>query len=116
VFGDLCYLQTADSRWELTDANAAAAGAGDSRNLLGICVLAAAGDGSATKMLLWGEVRADARFPTMTIGAPVYVSETAGNVTSIQPTTTDVVIRIIGQALTADALFFSPDNSWITHT
>lgn len=116
AFGDLCYLQTSDSRWELCDANAAAAAAGDSRNKLGICVLAAAGDGSATKMLLWGKVRADTAFPTMTIGAPVYVSETAGDITSTQPTTADVVIRVIGQANTADELFFNPSPDYITHT
>jgi hypothetical protein len=67
-------------------------------------------------MLLWGMVRADTAFPTFTIGNPVYVSETAGDVTNTQPTTTDVVIRIVGVGWTADELFFNPDQSWITHT
>jgi len=66
VFGDLCYLQTADSRWEKVDANAAAT----CSNKLGMCVLAAAGDASATTMLLYGKIRADSVFPTLTIGAP----------------------------------------------
>lgn len=116
AFGDLCYLDPTDSRWELADANAAAAADGDARGVLGICVLAAAGDASATTMLLHGVVRADTAFPALTIGAPVYVSETAGDIVVTQPVTTDVVIRIVGVALTADEIFFNPDFTWTTHT
>jgi len=115
-FGDLIYLDPTDSRWELADANAASGADGDSRGMLGICVLAAAGDGSATTILLNGIVRADAAFPTFTVNNPIYVSETAGDVTQTQPTTTDVVIRIVGSALTADEMYFNPDWAWITHT
>jgi hypothetical protein len=78
--------------------------------------LAAAADGDATKMLLWGLVRADAAFPTLTVGAPVYVSETAGDIVVTQPTTTDVVIRVIGFGWTADELFFNPNGPYFTHT
>jgi len=116
AFGDLIYIDPTDSRWELADANAAAGADGDSRGSLGICVLAAAGDGSATKVLLLGFVRADTAFPTFTVNNPVYVSETAGDVTGTQPTTTDAVIRIVGWGFTGDVLFFNPDNTWITHT
>ena len=52
----------------------------------------------------------------MTVNNPQYVSETAGDITGTQPTTTDVVIRVVGFALTADELFFNPDNVYITHT
>ena len=41
AFGDIVYLAVADSRWELTDASAQATAFGK----IGICVLAAAGDG-----------------------------------------------------------------------
>jgi hypothetical protein len=61
-------------------------------------------------------VRADTAFPSFTINNPVYVSETAGDVTNTQPTTTDVVIRIVGAGITANDLFFNPDQTWITHT
>ena len=111
AFGDLVYLAVADSRWELTDANAAATSVGK----IGICTLAAAGDGSATQVLLWGKIRADANFPTLTIGAPVYMAETAGDIVVAQPTTADVIIRVIGFANTADELFFCPSNDYITH-
>lgn len=116
AFGDLIYLDPTDNRWELADANAASGADGDSRGILGICVLAAAGDGSATTILLNGVVRADTAFPSFTINNPIYVSETAGDVTQTQPTTTDVVIRIVGVALTADEMYFNPDQTWITHT
>lgn len=116
AFGDLCYLDPTDSRWELADANAAAGADGDARGRLGICVLAAGADGNSTKVLVWGKVRADAAFPALTVNNPVYVSETAGDITGTQPTTTDAVIRIIGFANTADELFFCPSNDYITHT
>lgn len=114
AFGDLCYLDPTDSRWELTDANAAAGADGDARGVIGFCVQAAASDGSATKILLWGTIRADAAFPSMTVNNPMYVSETPGDITGTRPTTTDVVIRVIGTALTADELFLNPSPDYIT--
>lgn len=112
AFGDLVYLAAADSRWELADADAEAT-AGSVQ--LGICVLAAAADGDPTNILLFGKVRADAAFPTLTVGAPVYVSTTAGDVQVAQPSGTDDVIRIVGHGLTGDVLMFNPDGFYITH-
>jgi len=113
AFGDLCYLAVADSRWELADADAAST-SGDV--ILGMCVLAAASDGSATTMLMTGFIRADAAFPTLTIGAPVYAGTTAGDIQVAQPSGVDDVIRRVGFAITADVLYFSPSNDYITHT
>ncbi len=107
AFGDLIYLAVADSRWELTDADAAATAG---TPLIGMCVLAAAGDGSATKILLQGTIRADAKFPTLTVGAPAYVGETAGAIQTAIPTGADNVIRVVGRALTADELYFCPSQ------
>ena len=78
--------------------------------------MAAAVDGDATAILLHGVVRADIAFPILTVGAPAYVSETAGDIVVAQPTTTDAVIRIVGIATTTDVLFFNPDNIYYTHT
>lgn len=113
AFGDLCYFAAADSRWELADADAAAT-SGDV--VLGMCVLAAAADGDPTVMLLIGNIRADTAFPTMTIGGPMYVGTTAGDIQTAQPSGTDDVIRRVGFALTADELYFNPSNDYITHT
>lgn len=115
AFGDLIYLDPTDSKWELVDANIAGGSDGDPRGILGICVLAA-NENATTKILLRGMVRADAVFPSFTINAPVYISETAGDVTETQPTTTDVVIRIVGFGFDGNTLYFCPDNSYITHT
>lgn len=113
AFGDVCYLAVADSRWELADASAAST-AGDVQ--LGICVLAAAADGNATRMLLFGTIRADAAFPALTVGATVHLSETAGDVVVAAPTTVDSVTRRLGFALTADSMMFNPSNDYYTHT
>ena len=115
AFGDLCQLFVTDSKWYLTDANTAAGSSGDSRGKLGMCVQAAAADG-ATTILLLGKIRADSKFPTFTVGAPIYVSETAGLVTSTQPTTTDVVIRVVGYGNTGDEMHFELSGDYITHT
>ena len=115
AFGDLVYLDPTDSRWEACDANAAAGADGDSRGIIGMVVVAGT-DGNACTILLQGTIRADANFPTFTVNNPVYVSETAGDVTQTQPVTTDVVIRVVGFALTADSMFFNPDGAYITHT
>jgi hypothetical protein len=105
AFGDLIYLAAADSRWELVDADAVGT---SGTVLIGLCVLAAASDGSATKILLQGTVRADTAFPALTISAPVYAGETAGDVQTTIPTGADAVIRVVGFALTADSMYFNP--------
>ncbi len=111
AFGELVYLAVGDSRWELAKADAEATAFGK----LAICVLVAAGNGSATKLLLWGNVRADAVFPALTIGAPTHISEaTAGEVQVAAPTgTTGWIVRIIGYGNTGDELFFCPDNTYV---
>ena len=113
AFGDVVYLAAADSRWELTDADAVGTAG---TVLVGICVLAAAADGNATKILLHGNIRADAKFPTLTISAPVYIdTTTAGAVTQTAPTGADDVVRVLGFALTADSMYFNPSPDHITH-
>ena len=110
--GDVCFLQTADSKWELVD------GILDGTDLgfklqLGICVLAANAD-AATEMLVYGKIRS-AAFPAFTVGAPVYLDDTAGDLNATQPSTTNFAIRIVGYATTAEDLLFNPENSYIIH-
>ena len=107
--GNLCYLNANDSRWELVDANLS----DGYDKQLGICVLAGA-DGEATEMLIYGKIRS-AAFPAFTVGSPLYMSETAGDMTLTQPTTTDAAIRILGAAITAEDLLFAPEYSYYTH-
>lgn len=111
AFGDLCYFAVADSRWELADADAEAT----TKPLLGMCVLAAAGDGSATKMLLLGTIRADTAFPAITVGAPIFVDVTAGDITHTAPTGAGDCIRCIGQGIDGNSIYFCPSPDWFEH-
>ncbi len=110
--GDLCYLKTADGQWYLTD------GILDGTDVsfgmqLGICILAA-NDNGATKLLVYGKIRS-AAFPAFTVGAPVYMDDTAGDMVVAQPSTANFAIRKIGYAITAEDLFFQPSDDYIVH-
>ena len=111
TFGDLVYFAVGDSKWELADADAAST----SKGLIGICVLTASED-AATTILLRGMVRADTPFPTLTIGAPVHVGLTAGDVQVAAPSATGDIVRIIGYGITGNQLFFCPDNTYVEIT
>lgn len=109
-FGNLLYFAS-DSKWKLADADAAATAGGVK---LGMCVLAAAGDGSATKILRpGGKIRADSLFPTMTVGAPLYVGTNAGAIQTTAPSGAADIVRIVGHANTADELDFNPSPDWV---
>jgi hypothetical protein len=60
---------------------------------------------------------ASAAFPDLTssVGSPVYMSETAGDITVTQPTTADVCIRVVGYVLDNTAIFFNPSSDYIVH-
>jgi len=103
AFGDLVYLSSADSRWEAADADAATTG----DRLLAMVVVAGT-DGAACTLLMQGTIRADAKFPALTVGSAVYVGETAGEIQVAIPTGADNVIRRVGYALTADSIYFCP--------
>jgi len=105
AFGDIVYLAAADSRWELADCDSATT---SGNVLIGMVVLAAAADASATTILLNGTIRADTAFPALTISAPAYISGTAGDIQVAAPSTTGQIIRRVGFALTADELYFNP--------
>lgn len=112
AFGDVVYLKAADSQWYLADADAdATAGA------VRIAIAVGSGtDNNPLRIMTYGKIRADAKFPTLTVGAPVYLSTTAGAVQVAQPSGTDDVIRILGHANTADEMLWNPSNDYMTHT
>lgn len=110
AIGDLIYLNADDSRWELADANLS----DGYDKQLGIALTAAA-DGAALEVLVFGKIRS-AAFPAFTVGSPLYMSETGGDMTHTQPTTTDACVRLLGFALTQEDLLFQPSNDYFTHT
>lgn len=111
AFGQPCYFKASDSKWYLTDASAIAT-AGNVK--IAMCVDGGVAN-DATTMLLYGKIRADSVFPTLTISAQVFLSETAGEITNTAPTTTDSVTRVIGSGNTADELFFAPSGDFLTY-
>ena len=115
ALGELCYFDTATSKWKLASGAAAGVGAVISTGKLGIC-LVAGNDAGATTMLLYGKVRANSLFDTFTIGAPVYMSAaTAGKIVSAAPTgTTDFTVRKVGYANSGDEIMFDPSPDFAT--
>lgn len=103
AFGDLVYLSSVDSRWEACDADAATT----SDRMLAMVVVTGT-DGNACTLLLQGTIRADAKFPALTIGSAVYAGEAPGEIQVAIPTGADCVIRRVGYALTADSIYFNP--------
>jgi hypothetical protein len=111
AFGTLCYFKASDSLWYPAKADVTAT---SGIVKLGMCVLA--GTSAATRMLLYGNIRANSLFPSFSpLSGQVYVSAaTAGEVTSTAPTgTTNFVVRAIGRANTADELFFNPSEDYV---
>lgn len=104
---DLVYMHS-DGEWHLTDADAAATANG----LLAIS-LQSKTDGQAMKVALPGTfVRNDAW--NWTIGAVLFVSTTAGQITATAPSGTDDVVRVVGFAVTADVMYFGPSPDYAT--
>lgn len=111
AIGDLVYLDSS-ATWQKADADASAA---TYSSMLGIA-LSVAASAAPVNVLLQGFIYAATPFPTFTIGAPVFMSATAGAVTQTAPVTTDSATRIIGYGVHADKMYFKPSNDWITHT
>lgn len=109
-FGDLVYFG-GNGRWALTNAVSASLSGGK----LGICLVNAVSSGSYTNVLLYGKVRADARFPTMATGSAVYVGLTSGSIQTWQPSGSDQAIRVVGFVNTSDELYFCPSPDYMTH-
>jgi hypothetical protein len=102
--GDLYYLDSLGS-WSVADANSTSSSTG----MLAFALGTSASDG----MLVRGYIR-NSGFTTNT-GNIVYVSTTAGEVTTTAPSSSGDVIRIIGYSIdgTNEIIYFSPDNSWV---
>ena len=113
AFGDILFLDSADSEWKLADATDVTK---SGTKMLSMCVLAST-DGQPTTLLVMGQIRADAGFPALTIGAPCYVSltgTTTNTVTVTAPSATDEVVQVIGFAITANEMVFNPSPDHVT--
>ena len=101
AFGQLLYFNWTDKEWKLARANVEATMPGTR------IALESKTDGQACLMLVKGYIRDDSAFEFA--GAMVYVSAvTAGSMTSTAPSTAGNQLQRVGQAKSADILFFDP--------
>ena len=80
---------------------------------IGMAMADIANDGTGT-VLLQGFIRDDT-YNFTTIGAPLYLSETAGAITATAPTTDGAFVQVVGVALTADIAYLNPSLDIIEH-
>jgi hypothetical protein len=114
-FGNLIYLDPSLSRWKLIDANSNTSEAGDATGIIGFCVSNNKSIGDSIVILLNGVIRADSIFPSLIVNNPLYISESPGYITATQPSTANVIIRIIGFSLGTNLVYFNPSNDYVTH-
>lgn len=107
VYGEVAYLKAADSKMWKTDADAESTTKPFIAMALGTINADAAGN-----FMLVGFVREDDW--NWTVGSPLFIgATTAGGLTATAPSTTGQFVRCIGQAISADEIWFNPDNAWI---
>lgn len=103
--GSLYYLSSTGV-WTLADADAVVS----SKGLLGIAL----GSSPTTNGLLIEGLITNAAF-TQTAGDVLYVSPTAGGITSTAPSTSGQTVRVVGyMTSTANTIYFTPDPTWVT--
>ena len=96
------------SAWTLADADNANSG-----NLLAIAM--GTGEASTVGMLLRGVayVTGNSALTEANAGKPVYISTTAGVMTSTVPSASNDYVRIVGYNIADNIMWFNPDNSFI---
>jgi len=108
AFGQAVYFAVADSKWELAKGDAEATVA----PMTGIVVVAGNENAAVTVMII-GEVRADAQFPALTVGAPVFISAATGGAVTTTELTTGQYQKAIGWATTADSIMVTGNPDWV---
>lgn len=104
AIGECVYLGSG-GKWLKADNDATAT----TDKLLAIA-LEAKGDTEAMKVALPGTFVRDDSW-NWTVGAAIYLSDTAGALTETKPTkATDRVVRVVGYAVSADVMWFMPET------
>ena len=99
------YVWQSNSAWGETTPD------GNATGLLAVSIGTGTNTATTNGMLLRG-VLYDASH-SFTIGAPLYLSDTDGTVTTTPPTDGGYIVRVVGYALDANHIYFCPDNTWI---
>jgi hypothetical protein len=110
--GDLCYLKE-DGSWGQADADGAATGDDADRDAMGMLAIALGTDPAVDGMFIKGVIVMD--YDCGDCGNPIYVSTTAGDMTSIPPTASGDFVRVVGYCLHDGngQIYFNPDNTWV---
>ena len=60
-------------------------------------------------------IYSNAAYTFSNTGVPLYISETAGDMTDTAPTTAGAYVRVVGYCLnrTTRTVFFDPDKTWV---
>ena len=110
VLGDIVYINSSGP-WVPAEANVSTAAG---INELAVMDTSGATTGAAVTVGQSGSMACMTSFGTLTIGAPVWLSDaTAGAITQTKPTTATHIARIVGYAVTAGCIDFVPDNTYV---
>ena len=110
VVGDVIVL-SADNAWDPANADSAAADALGT-GMLGIALTA--GSSGAINILLQVFIRVDAVYGFTSAGLPLYLDDTAGDMSQTAPSASGDFVRIVGYAHDDDdTIYFNPDNTWV---
>ena len=113
--GQLVYYRGGTGRWALADASAGST----TDFVLGIALKASIASGNEIAVLIDGVYTTTFTDGITTIGDPVYVSETTGNVTANAPTTSASIVRGVGQVIgnngTTYYINFRPDTIYFVN-
>jgi hypothetical protein len=99
-----------DGKMEKGDADAAS-----TSTVWAMCSDASISENSTGDFLLMGFARDDT-WNWGTLGGTLYLdTATAGGMTQSAPSGTDDVVKILGYAVTADIIYFSPEKTMVVH-
>lgn len=102
---DLVYFDATDSEWKQADADAS--GEWPCRAM----ATAAGTDGNELIVLTQGVIENTSW--DWTVGATLYLSDTAGGITETAPSTSGDCVQVIGWAISADAIYLNISGHWL---
>jgi len=103
-FGDVCYVKSDGKLWK-ADADA------ESTSFTIALALATISADASGSFLLIGLARDDSW--NWTVGSPIYLSTTAGDITQTAPSGSGDIVQILGIATHADRIYFNPSLSQV---
>ena len=82
-----------------------------SKGLLGIALGSGVGAATTEGMLTNGIFYDSAH--GFALGQPIYLTGTAGLLSTTAPTASGDLVRVVGYAIDTDEIYFCPDNTWV---